>query len=311
MRGPAGSRGTPDTPPSVAKRAWCRELFCFHSPDRAALQPDTRAVIINTPHNPTGYCLDRATLERVVAFCRQHRLILFCDEVYRCVRRRSRPGGRDLEWHVGRPPNAHRPPRPRPRPRSDPRDSGLERTPLDVPPAACDLYEHAISLGVMSKAFGLVRVAVVGVGPPRGSVEQPPDRPDHAGVLAAAIFQAGLRIGWIATRHAGYRKAMAQYKDYLTIWYGDAAVVGCRRGASVGRAVLTRGSVRRSPAPIPTPPQPPSPVGVLGGGGTAKEGRAAGARTQPHRAQPATHPVLFCAPPGSARRWHHRRCPPH
>ena len=42
-----------------------------------------------------------------------------------------------------------------------PRCSGLERAPLDVPPAACDLYEKAVSLGVMSKAFGLVRSIVV------------------------------------------------------------------------------------------------------------------------------------------------------
>jgi len=50
-----------------------------------ALQPDTRAVIVNSPHNPTGFCLDATALRRLVEFCRRHKLLLFCDEVYRCV----------------------------------------------------------------------------------------------------------------------------------------------------------------------------------------------------------------------------------
>lgn len=59
---------------------------------------------------------------------------------------------------------------------------GLEAD-ADRLPAACDRYEHAISLGVMSKAFGL----------------------------------AGLRIGWIATRDAEVRRRAAAFKDYTTI----------------------------------------------------------------------------------------------
>jgi len=50
-----------------------------------ALQPDTRAVIVNSPHNPTGFCMDAAALQRLVEFCRRHKLLLFCDEVYRYV----------------------------------------------------------------------------------------------------------------------------------------------------------------------------------------------------------------------------------
>ncbi|MEQ8200407.1 MAG: aminotransferase class I/II-fold pyridoxal phosphate-dependent enzyme [Syntrophomonadaceae bacterium] len=50
-------------------------------------------------------------------------------------------------------------------------------------PWACDVYENAVSLGVMSKSFGL----------------------------------PGLRIGWIATNNTGILKAMAAYKDYTTI----------------------------------------------------------------------------------------------
>ena len=50
-------------------------------------------------------------------------------------------------------------------------------------PAACDLYENAVSLGVTSKSLGL----------------------------------AGLRIGWIATRNRAVLDAMVAFKDYTTI----------------------------------------------------------------------------------------------
>ena len=48
-----------------------------------ALQDDTRAIVVNTPHNPTGFCIDAPSMHRLVAICRAHNLILFCDEVYR------------------------------------------------------------------------------------------------------------------------------------------------------------------------------------------------------------------------------------
>jgi aspartate/methionine/tyrosine aminotransferase len=50
-------------------------------------------------------------------------------------------------------------------------------------PAACDLGQHAVSLGVMSKTYGL----------------------------------AGLRIGWIATHNNELYARMAALKDYTTI----------------------------------------------------------------------------------------------
>lgn len=50
-------------------------------------------------------------------------------------------------------------------------------------PWACDLYENAVSLGVMSKSFGL----------------------------------PGLRIGWVATRNRRLYQRMASFKDYTTI----------------------------------------------------------------------------------------------
>jgi aspartate/methionine/tyrosine aminotransferase len=48
----------------------------------AAIGPKTRLVILNTPNNPTGTVLDRATLEAVGAIVARHDLILLCDEVW-------------------------------------------------------------------------------------------------------------------------------------------------------------------------------------------------------------------------------------
>ncbi len=103
---------------------------------RGTIQPNTKAIAINCPHNPTGYVMSRAKLEELVAICRQHNLLLFSDEVYRLLEYRDQ----------------------------------------DTLSAACDLSENAISLGVMSKTYGL----------------------------------AGLQIGWIATHNQELYQAMGE-----------------------------------------------------------------------------------------------------
>lgn len=110
---------------------------------RHLMRTNTKAIIINTPHNPTGYLMSREDYEAVHQFVREHKLLLFSDEVYR-----------ESEYHA--------------------------TTRL---PAACDLGDYAISLGVTSKTYGL----------------------------------AGLRIGWIATKNKKIYEKMASLKDYTTI----------------------------------------------------------------------------------------------
>ncbi|MEM8961016.1 MAG: aminotransferase class I/II-fold pyridoxal phosphate-dependent enzyme [Acidobacteriota bacterium] len=109
----------------------------------ASLRPTTRVVVLNCPHNPTGYLMDRERFDVVVEIVRRHGAWLFSDEVYR-----------ELEY----------------------RDD-------DRLPAACDVYERAVSLGVMSKTYGL----------------------------------PGLRIGWLASRDRDVLTRVAEIKDYLTI----------------------------------------------------------------------------------------------
>jgi aspartate/methionine/tyrosine aminotransferase len=111
--------------------------------DLPRLAGGARGIVLNLPHNPTGYLMDRLRFEQTVRFAEERGIVLFSDEVYR----------------------------------------GLERTPADALPAAADLSAAAVSLGVMSKTYGL----------------------------------PGLRIGWIATRNQGVRRRMAEIKDYTTI----------------------------------------------------------------------------------------------
>ena len=46
------------------------------------MTPRTRAVLLNTPHNPTGKVFSREELERVATLCREHDLLAVADEVY-------------------------------------------------------------------------------------------------------------------------------------------------------------------------------------------------------------------------------------
>jgi N-succinyldiaminopimelate aminotransferase len=48
----------------------------------AAVTPRTRAVMVNSPHNPTGRVLSRDELEGIAALCRDRDLIAITDEVY-------------------------------------------------------------------------------------------------------------------------------------------------------------------------------------------------------------------------------------
>ncbi len=110
---------------------------------RQLLGANTKAIIVNTPQNPTGFLMPRRDFDALHRFAQEHDLLLFSDEVYR----------------------------------------ESEYDPASRLPAACDYGEHAISLGVTSKTYGL----------------------------------AGLRIGWIATRNRLVYEKMAALKDYTSI----------------------------------------------------------------------------------------------
>lgn len=87
---------------------------------RRLLRPATRGIVINVPHNPTGYLMPRADFDALNQFAQENDLLLFSDEVYR----------------------------------------ELEYNPAERLPAACAYGAHAVSLGVTSKAYGLAGLRI-------------------------------------------------------------------------------------------------------------------------------------------------------
>ena len=60
--------------PLVAERGFHLDLDALS----AAVTPATRAILINSPHNPTGAVMTRPELEAVAELCRRHDLWLIC-----------------------------------------------------------------------------------------------------------------------------------------------------------------------------------------------------------------------------------------
>jgi aspartate/methionine/tyrosine aminotransferase len=110
---------------------------------RAALRPTTRLVAVNFPNNPTGAIPDQQTWRALVELCEERGVRLLSDEVYR----------------------------------------GLELDPARRLPQAADLSPTAISLNVLSKAYGL----------------------------------PGLRIGWLASQDRDLLAVLERHKHYTTI----------------------------------------------------------------------------------------------
>jgi aspartate/methionine/tyrosine aminotransferase len=110
---------------------------------RAALRPSTTAVVVNVPNNPTGALPDQATWRALAELCDEAGVRLVSDEVYR----------------------------------------GIELDSARTLPQAADLLPAAVSVNVMSKAYGL----------------------------------PGLRVGWVACRDHALLEALERHKHYTSI----------------------------------------------------------------------------------------------
>jgi aminotransferase len=53
---------------------------------RSVVTPRTRAIVLNTPNNPTGRVFERVELEAIAELCRAHDLLAFTDEIYEHIR---------------------------------------------------------------------------------------------------------------------------------------------------------------------------------------------------------------------------------
>jgi len=118
---------------------WAHDLAALE----ALIGPNTRALYINSPHNPTGLNMTLQIFRGVLDLAAKHRIHVFSDEVYR----------------------------------------ELEHDPATRLPAACDLYDRALSLGSVSKTYGL----------------------------------PGLRLAWLASQDKKLLQEIVSLKHYTTI----------------------------------------------------------------------------------------------
>ena len=49
------------------------------------VRADTKLIVINTPHNPTGYLMERAVQQELARLAARQGFIVFSDEVYRLL----------------------------------------------------------------------------------------------------------------------------------------------------------------------------------------------------------------------------------
>lgn len=131
-----------------------------------SFRPETRMVVVNAPHNPTGMLPSEKEWRRLASECAAAGIRLVSDEVYRF----------------------------------------LEHDGAATLPAAADLDERAVSIGVMSKSFAM----------------------------------AGLRIGWLATRDRAVLERCARMKDYTTICSSAPSEVLALIGLRARERVLAR-----------------------------------------------------------------------
>jgi aspartate/methionine/tyrosine aminotransferase len=152
----------------------------------AAIRPNTRVVCISFPNNPTGKLLEPERFQALVAVCRHHGIWLVSDEVYRLT----------------------------------------ERDPTRRLPPATEVYERGVSIGVLSKAYGL----------------------------------PGLRIGWVACPDAGLTGRIAAFRQYLSVCSAGPsevlanialkateAITGRNRGLADANLLLLQAMLARHP----------------------------------------------------------------
>ena len=131
---------------------------------------NTKLIVFNFPHNPSGQTITESDLLRIVEIARRHDAMILSDEQFR----------------------------------------QLELPSLPTLPAACDLYDRAISVTGVSKTHGL----------------------------------GGLRLGWLATRHSETIAAAQEYRYYTTEMANIPSQLLACRALERGEDILSRNRLR-------------------------------------------------------------------
>lgn len=71
-----------DGVPVVVETLPENDFMPTHDDLRAAITPRTKAIVLNSPSNPTGGVASRQTVKEIVSLCIKHNLLLISDEIY-------------------------------------------------------------------------------------------------------------------------------------------------------------------------------------------------------------------------------------
>ncbi|HLC67019.1 MAG TPA: aminotransferase class I/II-fold pyridoxal phosphate-dependent enzyme [Candidatus Nanoarchaeia archaeon] len=126
----------------------------------------TRLLVLNSPHNPTGHTFSRAEYKRIMRLAEDHGCLVLSDEMYRFSEYRKQ----------------------------------------DRLPSGAEFSEHCVSLGGLSKTFGL----------------------------------PGLRMGWLVVRDPKIREKICAQKDYTTICSSAPSEFIAARALRKRTAILKR-----------------------------------------------------------------------
>lgn len=144
----------------------------------AAVQPNTRLVTINFPHNPTGAILPRERYDALIELCRHHGIYILHDEIF----------------------------------------NGLGPTGTEHLPFIADVYERGLSLNVTSKAYGLPGLRIGWIACQDGEVLQRMERLKHYLSICSSAPSERLAIIALENREAIINRNCAIVDENLPKW---------------------------------------------------------------------------------------------
>src|SRR5262245_30398404 len=159
---------------------------------KSAFSKNTRAIIVNTPNNPTGRVLSRAELEGIAELCRRHDAFAVTDEIYEHI------------YYEG------------------------EHIPMATLPGMAD---RTITISGASKTFSVTgwRVGTI-ISPPSvaGAIRKVHD---FLTVGAPAPLQEAIAVGMETLSRSYYQSLAAEYRARRDLLYEGLVAAGfkCRR----------------------------------------------------------------------------------
>jgi aspartate/methionine/tyrosine aminotransferase len=176
---------------------------------KGLIRPNTKLLVVNTPHNPTGHLMGGSEYQTLVRLAMERNIFIFSDEVYR-----------ESEYDVA---------------------ARLQ--------AACDLNERSVSLGVTSKTYGLAGLRIGWIATRDPAVyERMAELKDYTTICnsAPSEFLAGLAMRYhdkLADRNMGIIRANLKVMDgFFERHAGDFTWVRPSAG-SMGFPKYMRGDV--------------------------------------------------------------------